>query len=79
MPLYYMHIKDHDGGVTADPEGSDLPDLDAARQEVVLAARQIMSWGVLEGKPPDGNAFVITDEGGSVLLEFPFKDALDKT
>lgn len=75
MPRYYFHIK-HGDAITADEEGSDLPDLAAAREEATHAARQIMSWAVQEGRQPDGQLFVITDGEGRVLFEFPFKSAL---
>jgi hypothetical protein len=75
MPRFHLHIQGEDG-ITADAEGSDLPDLEAAREEAIEAARQIMSWAVRDGYWPDGQRFVITDTGGTVLLEFPFSDAL---
>jgi hypothetical protein len=77
MPRYFFHIKDGDG-LTTDDEGGDYRDLEAARDDAIEAARQIMSWAVRDGKQPDGQSFVITDEGGIVQLEFPFKDALIK-
>jgi hypothetical protein len=78
MSRYFFHINDGDG-LTIDYEGGDYPDLEAARDEAIEAAREIMSWAVRDGKQPDdGQSFVITDEGGIVQLEFPFKDALAK-
>ena len=37
MPMFYLHIRDGDG-LFEDPDGSDLPDLGAARAEAALAA-----------------------------------------
>jgi hypothetical protein len=75
MPQYFFNIVEgHE--IIHDEEGSDLPDLDAARAEATEAARQIMSQSVLKGHAIDGRKFVITDEAGATVLEFPFQDAI---
>jgi hypothetical protein len=75
MPRYFFNINDRQD-VTRDEEGIDLPNLDAVREEAIASARQIMSQGVLDGTLPDGRKFIVTDEAGSVVLEFGFKDAM---
>jgi hypothetical protein len=75
MPRYFFHIDD-EHELIRDLEGSDLPDLDAVRREATESARQIMSQAVLIGRPANGRKFVITNEEGYVLLEFPFKEAI---
>jgi hypothetical protein len=40
------------------------------------SAREIMSRAVLIGRPTNGRKFVITNEEGYVLLEFPFEEAI---
>jgi hypothetical protein len=57
--------------ITTDYEGADYRDLEAARDDAIEAARQIMSWAVRDGKQPDGQSFVITDEGASSFLSSP--------
>jgi hypothetical protein len=76
MPRYFFHIKDGDE-LTADYEGGDYSDLEEARHEAIEAAREIMSWAVRDGKRPNGQTFVISDEAGIIRLEFPFKDAFN--
>jgi hypothetical protein len=72
---YFFHISTGDETLR-DDEGSELPDLDAAKKVALRSARQIMSQNVLVGRPSNGRTFVITDEGGTVVFEFPFSDAL---
>jgi hypothetical protein len=50
MPLYYLPIKDGDE-LLVDPEGSRLPNLQAARTEAIESARQLISEAVLSGSP----------------------------
>jgi hypothetical protein len=75
MPRYYFHIKDK-VGIIRDEEGLDLHGLDAVREEATESAREMMSEKVREGHGPDGRAFVVTDEQGQVVLDFPFKLAI---
>jgi hypothetical protein len=75
MPRYYLHIRD-EGRLVEDPDGSDLPDLEAARAEALEGARNILAAKVKAGKLIDDQRFEITDETGSVLAVMPLKDAL---
>jgi hypothetical protein len=76
MPLYFFNVH-HDGRVTNDPEGEELPDLVAARVEAVSAVRDIAAELVGNGDLLDMSGRIeITDEGGETLLNVPFRDAL---
>jgi len=75
MPRYFFHIE-KEGRQIVDPEGIDLHDLDAAREEALESARQLMSDDVRNGREPNGRRFVITNEAGIVLLELPFRKAI---
>jgi hypothetical protein len=75
MPRYYFHIK-NEVGIIRDEEGLDLHGMDAVREEATESAREMMSEKVREGHGPDGRAFVVTDEQGQVVLDFPFKLAI---
>ena len=77
MPLLYLHI--HDGKeLIRDEQGASFHDVEEARREAVLAAREIAFEAVLTGRRMWRNcAFEITDRDGKVLLRLPFKDALD--
>ena len=62
MPRYFLHL--WDGSVfEEDHEGTDLPNLAAARNEALKFARQIS--GELEA--PDRALVEVADEGGATL------------
>lgn len=75
MPNFYFHIRDGDA-LTEDPEGSDLPDLEAARAEALTAVRQIAAEGIRTGKRVLGKSMEITDEAGRVLATVAFLDVV---
>ncbi len=41
MPRWYLHVHDGERAIL-DPEGSELPDLTAARKEALAAARELL-------------------------------------
>lgn len=75
MPRFYLHIRDG-GRLIADPDGSDLPDLDAARAEALASAREILAEKVKVGGVLNGQRIEITDAAGAVLATVPFRDAM---
>lgn len=75
MPRFFFHIRDGDE-LIEDPDGTVLPDLEAARLEAIEGARAVLAAKVLAGKVIDGQKFEITDESGNVLELMPFKSAL---
>lgn len=75
MPRFFLHIETGDGRVE-DPDGSDLPDLNAAHVEALELARYLLSLSVAKGRALDGRTFHICDAAGNVLLTVPFIAAL---
>ena len=75
MPRYYFHIQDGTGRIV-DDEGSEHADLDAARDEAVESARELMSQAALVGRDANHRVFHIAAENGMTLLELPFRDAI---
>ena len=75
MPRFYFHQNVRDGFLE-DPDGSDLPDIEAARQEALVGARELWASAIRDGRDLLGGSFVIADENGTVLLTIPFDDAL---
>jgi hypothetical protein len=65
MPRFYLHQHTW-GSKIEDPDGSDLPDLAAARDEAA----------VLKGADPEGIGFEISDELGRNLLFVAFRTVL---
>ena len=76
MPTFFFHVRDG-GGLTLDPDGADLPDLDAARAEALAAAREIRARAARSGQALADRRFEIADGGGRVLATVAIKDVLD--
>ena len=75
MPHLFLHLH-HGRERVEDLEGADFDSLEAAREEAVAAAREIMSDRVRSGQSPNDSQFEIADESGKILLMFPFHDAI---
>jgi hypothetical protein len=75
MPRYFFHIRGSDG-LIRDPDGSDLPDLNAARIEAEKAARDLLANLLRAGEALDGQVFEISDEHGQLLESLPFRSVL---
>jgi hypothetical protein len=75
MPRFYFHII-QGGERIEDTEGSDLPNLAAARIEAIDSAREIAAHHARQGHYPDGQVFEISDDEGKIVLKMPFTEAL---
>ena len=75
MARYFFNIRD---GKTLieDPDGTDLPNLDAARVEALAAARDILAERLRADQIVDGQRFEIMDEHGTLLDVVKFRDAM---
>jgi hypothetical protein len=75
MPRYYLHLRDSDG-LGEDPEGIELPDVDAAYAEALRVAREMrLLWADMPLEARKELAFEIADETGNTLLTVPFSEA----
>ena len=76
MPRCYFHLTT--GGETLnDDEGSDLIDVEAAREEGLKAAREILSISLVASGQLDLTQQIdIADEAGRTLLVIPFRSAV---
>ncbi len=73
MPRYYFHVR-AGGDLTRDPDGKDLPDIDAARKHAVAMACR--AWSENPPVRTDNNeTFEIVNESGEVVLKVPFSEA----
>ena len=72
MPMYYFHIRDGDH-LEPDPDGTELPDLDAARTEALKVAQELMAEVANLGRRA---VIEIADGGGQTILSVPFSDAI---
>ena len=75
MPRYYFHIRSS-AGLILDPEGTEMPDLDAALTEAERSARELLADLLKSGSVLDGQMFEISDADGTVLARLPFRNVL---
>ncbi|MEO8302478.1 MAG: hypothetical protein ABI608_11815 [Rhizomicrobium sp.] len=75
MPKFYFHVRD-DTGFTRDSEGQELPNEDAARQEAVSAAREILGEKLLHGGSLNHRSIEVADEAGRIVGEVSSRDVL---
>jgi nucleoid-associated protein YgaU len=75
MPRYFFHLREGDR-VLPDHDGSELPNLEAARAEAIQSARELLAAKLKAGEVVDGQAFEIADESGEVVLTAPLSEAL---
>lgn len=75
MARYFFHQHTPDGFL-ADPDGSELPDVEAARAEAIASARQLWASAILSGTDLPERRFQIDDQAGCNLLSVSFCEAL---
>lgn len=66
MPRYFLHIDDGTQWIE-DQEGSELPDLTAARDEALGAARQLWAAAILDQRDIGIRSLLIADDKGLVI------------
>ncbi|TWF47535.1 DUF6894 family protein [Neorhizobium alkalisoli] len=71
---YYFHMRDGQR-YQEDPEGTECADPQAAHDEAVAAAREILALKVRNGEL--GQVFEITDEAGTIVERLPLKSVLN--
>lgn len=75
MPRFFLHIDDGTQRIE-DEEGSDLPDLAAARDEALFAARQLWAAAIRDGRDLGVRRFLIAEGDGSIIDTLPMDEAL---
>lgn len=73
MARFFFHIK-NDIEVT-DPEGQELDNLAAARQQAVHYARDLAAEAVRQGEVDLKHRIVVADEDGDDILTVTFAEA----
>jgi hypothetical protein len=76
MARFYFHMRTGDH-VEIDIEGTELPDLTAAKDEALYSAREILADAIKASHHPI-DAVVIADDSGRELETVSLKDALPK-
>ena len=75
MPRYFFHVDDASGTV-ADQEGVDLRDDDVAREEAVLAVRDLVAEALRRGKVLNGRVMRVTDSANREIARVAFRDVI---
>jgi hypothetical protein len=76
MPLYHLHIR-RTSTRLPDEDGAEYPSLEAAREDAVQSARELLATHIRNGRLPIDWSIEITDEEGVVVLTVPFRKAVD--
>jgi len=75
MPRYFFHLRE--GTIeTDDPEGLILPDDEAAREQAMEFARDLLAAAVLEGRLALHERILVVDETGRTVLDLAFSQAV---
>jgi hypothetical protein len=69
MPMYYFHQQDGTK-VAEDLDGSELPDLQAARQYAVKAARELLGHAIRFDHSAPERIFIVDEDGDELLTVF---------
>ena len=82
MPVYYFHVvsRQRSGleSMVEDLEGTDCPDLAAARVEAIASARELMANAIRQGRDISSRSIEVQDRDGSVVLALPFREAVNE-
>ena len=74
MPRYFFNL--YDDIVAIDEEGSELPDVSAARARAIASAREMSCAEVLKGHLSLHHRIDVTDESGTVVCTVHFADVV---
>jgi hypothetical protein len=75
MARFFFHIR-NGADFVEDPDGGDFPDLEAARAESLLSARELLAEWILAGALIHHPQFELSNAAGHVLAVVPVRDAL---
>jgi hypothetical protein len=79
MSRYFLHLRYADQSVVEDPEGLDLPSLQAAQEEALQGMRDLVAADIRGGREVTLEAIVIADNQGRQLATVPVRAALPKS
>jgi hypothetical protein len=75
MSRYYFHIYQQ-GTLIPDEEGSECPDLEAAKREAKASAADLARQALARGEPADGLCVEIHDEDDRILAGLTIREVL---
>jgi hypothetical protein len=74
VPRYFLHIDE----LGIDPDGTELPDLEAARREAMLSAREMLAEWIIRGAEAIPLRILISDAAGNLLAVVHMRDVLPR-
>jgi hypothetical protein len=77
MAMYYFHTRRGDT-VYHDPEGSDLPDINTAKEEALASARELLAEAIKTAQDDVPDCFILADENDQELATIPLRDVVPK-
>jgi transcriptional regulator with XRE-family HTH domain len=72
MPRYFFHIYEYEMLTRPDPEGVELPQLQAAKEECLRVIQETLQEPQSRPELVEGREFRVADESGQTLLIVPF-------
>ena len=76
--MFFFKIEADGEIVAEDPDGTELPNLDAARDEAIAAARELAAAAVSVGREDGPDQILIIDATGRVLDSVSLSDMIPK-
>lgn len=73
---FYFNLRDGDA-LLLDPEGVELPNIDAVARRAHAAARDLLSEELREGRVRLDLCLDVRDEAGSTVYGLPFIEAIE--
>jgi hypothetical protein len=70
--LFFFHVR-NGAGLVRDMEGTELPDMEAARHEAQASARDFAIDDLRSGMPIAGRNIEIADDEGHILDTMPMR------
>jgi hypothetical protein len=77
MPRYYFHVFNDVPAI--DEEGMDLPDLDAAREQAMDSARELVCEAIHQGHLNLDHRIEVEDSRHAKVLSISYRDAFTLT
>ena len=75
MSRYFLHLRDHVEEML-DPEGVELPSLEAVKKAVLEAARDVMSGDLRNGLLDLRYRIDVENDQGAIIFTLPFEHAV---
>ena len=76
MSRYYLHLKDFEGAIIEDEDGSDVASLAVAKEHAMQSMHELIGEANKRGDQLEVEAIIVSDEHGTHLAAVPVLAAL---